>query len=241
MNVRAGRGGSGLRVSESTARTHSVVRRGIVAEAPLAAASPLIAVPEHALLTTDAAVDVLSERLARAASPLPLPSAQHAHAVSAAAVNLRASLEPPLLLALLLAAERAQGPASRWAPYLASLPAHPSCAWALPRPQLSSALQALGPRAAGWRGAVEAAAAAAGAKAARCGEEYGAALGVGANEVLWGLGHIVSRSFGAGVSRLGCEGGGVRGKVVGGLEGGPLGCSRIRHIAVTKQMRPGTR
>lgn len=86
----------------------------------------------------------------------------------------------------------------RW-PYIAALPEELPCGWALPPTDLSAALAGLGSLADGWQPQVEAAAVAVQqrceAAAAAWGHELG---GVTAAEVRWGLGQVVSRSFGSG-------------------------------------------
>ena len=59
------------------------------------------------------------------------------------------TLDPTLQLALFLAHERALGGASRYAPYVASLPAVPPCGWWLGPERLAAELAALGERARG--------------------------------------------------------------------------------------------
>jgi hypothetical protein len=155
--------------------------RGLVAAAPLPPDAPAIAVPEALLLTTDAG----AERLG-------LPPA--------AAAGFDA-LPVELQLALLLATERARGEASFWAPFLATLPPRPPCAWAMPAAELDAALAGLGARATGgWRAAVADA-----ARAVAVGVERALAAAaprgggaLSAAELRWALGQVASRSYGGG-------------------------------------------
>jgi hypothetical protein len=119
-------------------------------------------------------------------------------------------------LALLLAHERGRGAASAWAPYIASLPADPPCAWHMAPARLAAALDGLAAARGGgggsdggggggdatlparWAAAVEAAGRVARARAAALAGAYGAPLGVDAAGVAWAMGHVVSRCFGRG-------------------------------------------
>ena len=163
-----------------------------------AAQHPLVAIPESLLMTADAAQQRLGPALARqqqqAARRRPWwqllpPLAQ----------QQRRQLDPTLLLALLLASERRKGAASFWAPYIAALPEEVPCGWALAPDQLTAALGALGPQAAAWRAPVEAAAASVAQRCEAAAAAYGQELGgLGAEELRWALGQVVSRCFGAG-------------------------------------------
>lgn len=102
-------------------------------------------------------------------------------------------------LGLLVAVERARGDQSFWAPYIQSLPAAPSCAWAMPPQQLKAALVALGPTAEGWGAAVERARAGVYGRAEAAVRMYGRHLDVelDVEDVVWGMGQVSSRASSA--------------------------------------------
>lgn len=162
---------------------------------------PLIAVPERLLLTTEVAAQQLGPLLLRQLQPPAPPGAwwplglrrqqqQHRQQISQA--------DPTLLLALLLASERAKASASPWWPYIAALPEDIPCGWALSQKQLAAELAALGSMASDWAPQVRAAAAAVDRQAASAVATWGKELSVSAADVRWALGHVVSRSFGSG-------------------------------------------
>lgn len=165
---------------------------------------PLIAVPERLLLTTEVAAQQLGPLLLRQLQPPAPPGAwwplglrrqqqQHRQQISQA--------DPTLLLALLLASERAKASASPWWPYIAALPEDIPCGWALSQKQLAAELAALGSMASDWAPQVRAAAAAVDRQAASAVATWGKELSVSAADVRWALGHVVSRSFGSGGQR----------------------------------------
>lgn len=148
---------------------------------------------------------------------LGLPAASGGHQRGVLQQRLR-QLQPPMLLALLLAQQRRLGPQSFWHAYISSLPERPPCAWfdaveqQLLRPatstQESKQEQQWFASMAGSAGAAAAAldastlAAAASAVAAKCraaADVFGAALGgVSAAEIAWAYGQVVSRAFATG-------------------------------------------
>jgi hypothetical protein len=168
--------------------------RGIVVRESVSKASadrqPLIAVPEHLLLTTAAARErlgpVLSRASARRQGWWPVSQRQ------------QEPPDPSLLLALLLAAERSKGPGSPWQPYIAALPSDIPCGWALSQDQLGAKLAALGSMAADWGPRVRAAADAVQGRVDAAAAAWGTELGVSAVDLRWALGHVVSRCFGSG-------------------------------------------
>jgi len=104
-----------------------------------------------------------------------------------------------LQTSLLLAFEKQKGSESFWAPYIAMLPATPSCAWMLPENELRIELVLLPSHikdsedclrkaellAMEYRQEIEEAL-----------EDYGDALGLEFDDVQWALGHVHSRSYG---------------------------------------------
>ena len=163
--------------------------RGLVAAAPLSAAraraGPLAVVPARCVLDGRAAVSVSSAAVpARVREAAPLDT-----------------LDDGALVTLLLARERARGPASFWAPYLASLPAEPPCAWwgdeaaRAAKVAACRACASAGERAA-WAAELERAAAYAARVARGMGADYGDALGVDARALEWSLATLSSRSMG---------------------------------------------
>ncbi|KAG2448771.1 hypothetical protein HYH02_006124 [Chlamydomonas schloesseri] len=190
---------------------------------------PLIVVPERLYLTTDNARAFLrpldaklqrgnnssSSRLASSSSPtapsgnggggllrgLKLPMWGGGGGRKPADASSSATALPAVTqLGMLVAVERARGDQSFWAPYIRSLPAAPSCAWALPPQQLQEALAALGPMAsaAGWDAAVERARAGVYARAEAAVRVYGRHLEVEVDvaDVVWGMGQVLSRAYG---------------------------------------------
>ncbi|EFN56780.1 hypothetical protein CHLNCDRAFT_51553 [Chlorella variabilis] len=147
---------------------------------------PLIAVPERLLLTTEVAAQQLGPLLLRQLQPPAPPGAwwplglrrqqqQHRQQISQA--------DPTLLLALLLASERAKASASPWWPYIAALPEDIPCGWALSQKQLAAELAALGSMASDWAPQVRAAAAAVDRQAASAVATWGKELSVSAADV----------------------------------------------------------
>ena len=203
--------------------------RGIVAAAPLPAGGAPVRVPEALYMTTGDANHILQRRVdehlcgssggkdsssgsssggSDSGGGGPLERLRGFAAAAAARLGGASAQPPPITeveplsrLALLLAHERSKGAASRWAPYIDSLPARPPCAWLLPADELRAVLRAAGCAGAAAARAEAAVARAAAAATARCeglAAAYGAALGVGAADVAWALGHVVSRAFGGG-------------------------------------------
>jgi len=122
-------------------------------------------------------------------------------------------LQPPMLLALLLAHQRRLGQHSFWHSYISNLPAEPPCAWfdrttarlanqPILKPQqrqLSSGTTSAGDAqvsAASTSSTLETAAAAVAAKCAAAADVFGAALGgLTPVEVAWAYGQVASRAF----------------------------------------------
>jgi hypothetical protein len=187
---------------------------------------PLIAVPEQLYMTTDDALDILSTAIAQqqhqqhsqssssssssssASNPAsklqqllahfnPLGVGQQQQQQQQLLESLQ-RLQPPLLLALLLAFERSRGPDSFWYPYIANLPAEPPCGWfaALQQQQQQQQQQPAG----ATPDEVAAAAAAVASKCAAAAAMYGPALGgcISTDDVVWAYGQFVSRAFGQG-------------------------------------------
>jgi hypothetical protein len=123
--------------------------------------------------------------------------------------QLLTKVQPPMLLALLLAHQRRLGAASFWAPYISDLPEAPPCSWysaVLPQVRAWDGPQQKEPAAAvaadGNKSASAKAAAAAAAVAAKCtaaAAVFGCALGgLTAEELAWAYGQVVSRAFSMG-------------------------------------------
>ncbi|KAI8465087.1 MAG: hypothetical protein J3K34DRAFT_525640 [Monoraphidium minutum] len=193
--------------------------RGVVATAPIPAASGAegeggrgggggggggapLRVPEALYMTAEEAAHILQARVDAHAR-------EHGGAASAAAA---AGGGGPLAstalsrLALLLAHERSKGRASKWWPYIESLPAAPPAAWLLPAGELRARLAALAAARrlpagglAGWEARVLAAGGVARcARAAALAAAYGGPLRVCADDVAWAMAHVTSRAFGGG-------------------------------------------
>ncbi|KAG2501281.1 hypothetical protein HYH03_001083 [Edaphochlamys debaryana] len=107
-------------------------------------------------------------------------------------------------LGLLLAVERRRGDDSFWAPYIRSLPDDVPCGWALSKQQLTATLDALRPtlgaRLEGWAPAAERAGKGVEAVAEAAVKRYGRHLegDLDVADVVWGMGQVLSRSFGGG-------------------------------------------
>ncbi|KAG2432957.1 hypothetical protein HXX76_008685 [Chlamydomonas incerta] len=201
--------------------------RGVVAASQLThedvESEPLIVVPERLYLTADDARAVLRQldaKLQRSGSNGGSPSSPRGPAAPGPGGGLFSGLRLPLWgvgggrsradlnssqalpavaqLGLLVAVERARGEQSFWAPYIRSLPAAPSCAWALPPQQLRAALAAVGPAAAGWEAAVERARGGVYGRAEAVVRMYGRHLDVelDVEDVVWGMGQVLSRAYG---------------------------------------------
>jgi hypothetical protein len=174
---------------------------------------PLIALPEQLYMKTDDALDILGAaimkqqqqqdqlhqtRTTSLATPAgilqQLLSSFRPQQQQQQLVESLQRLQPPLLLALLLAYERSKGPGSFWYPYIASLPDEPPCGWFAALQQQQQQQQQSTPD------AVAAAAAAVLAKCRAAAAIYGPALGgcICTTDVVWAYGQVVSRSFGDG-------------------------------------------
>lgn len=118
-------------------------------------------------------------------------------------------LQPPMLLALLLAHQRRLSEQSSWHPYISSLPEQPPCAWfevveqqllghSTYKPSESSQAQQQQEQAVDAATLASAASAVA-AKCAAAADVFGAALGgISAAEIAWAYGQVVSRAFATG-------------------------------------------
>jgi hypothetical protein len=118
-------------------------------------------------------------------------------------------LQPPMLLALLLAHQRRLGPQSFWYPYISNLPNRPPCAWydivehaalqgSLPNVTglRTTATAPAAPQEALQPDTLQAAASAVAAKCAAAAAVFGTALGgITAAEVAWAYGQVASRAF----------------------------------------------
>lgn len=158
---------------------------------------PLIAVPERLLMTCEVAARQLSQVVQRERPERRwwMPRKQQQQQLP----------DSTLLLALLVASERAKGKSSAWAPYIASLPDDAPCVWALDQQQLDAELAQLGSMANGWAPKVQAAAAGVQRTAEAAAAAWGAELGLTAADVRWGLGQVMSRSYGSGESCTSCR------------------------------------
>jgi hypothetical protein len=179
---------------------------------------PLIAVPEQLYMTTDDALDILGTAIVLQQQQQQQQQQQHSqHSTASGLQQLLARfstlgfgqqeqqqqqlvgslqrLQPPLLLALLLAFERSKGPESFWYPYISNLPEEPPCAWftALQQQQQQQPVDITPDE-------VAAAAAAVASKCTAAAAMYGPALGgcIAADDVVWAYGQVVSRAFGNG-------------------------------------------
>jgi hypothetical protein len=158
---------------------------------------PLIAVPERLLMTCEVAARQLGQVVQRERPERRwwMPRKQQQQQLP----------DSTLLLALLVASERAKGKSSAWAPYIASLPDDAPCVWALDQQQLDAELAQLGSMAKGWAPKVQAAAAGVQRTAEAAAAAWGAELGLTAADVRWGLGQVMSRSYGSGESCTSCR------------------------------------
>jgi hypothetical protein len=177
----------------------------------------LIAVPEQLYMTTDDALDILGTAIVHQQQHT--QHSQHSTASGLQQLLARFSslgfgqqeqqrqqqqlveslqrLQPPLLLALLLAFERSKGPDSFWYPYISNLPEEPPCGWfAALQQQQQQQQQPAGVT----PDEVAAAAAAVASKCSAAAAMYGPALGgcITADDVVWAYGQVVSRAFGNG-------------------------------------------
>ncbi len=151
---------------------------------------PLVVVPEQLYMTHDDALDVLGRAVAQAR-----PNQQQQQQQ-----ERMLAVDRAVLLGMLLAHERSRGPASRWQPYIQALPQRPPCAWLMSEQELQAATAQL-PKsvdAQGWVVATAQAWQAIAAQAHAIVGSWGQALGVGEDDVVWGIGHVVSRCFGGG-------------------------------------------
>ncbi|KAI8464964.1 MAG: hypothetical protein J3K34DRAFT_461663 [Monoraphidium minutum] len=201
-------------VDDAPCGSRGVVAAQAVSLDDLEAAGPLVVVPKDLHLENTTALRLLES-----------------WAGAAAAEDLAARMSSAMLVAVALAHEAALGPASRWAPYLASLPAQPPGPWLLPSDAVAAAAEAALARrppnggsgggeadsVAAWVAAAaeyrrgvdeEVAAAAAVLAGAAAAAEAARARGGGggwldAGLLTWALGHVESRSLGtAGSSGL---------------------------------------
>jgi hypothetical protein len=99
--------------------------RGVAARAPISldviSSQPLVLVPARLYMTTVAAKDTLNA----------MPGV------------FIGDLDPAMQLAIMLAAERAQGAASFWHPYIGTLPERPPCAWCMTGAEVAATCGAL--------------------------------------------------------------------------------------------------
>ena len=162
--------------------------RGLVAGAPLEASrarvGPLLVVPARCVLDR--------ERALRDLTPL-VP----ASVLRDAPLD---TLDGAALITLLLARERALGAASFYAPYIASLPQTPPCAWWGGAAARARALDACAACPADereeWAAELERAAAYSARVSMGMAGDYGDALGVDADGIEWALATLSSRSMG---------------------------------------------
>lgn len=182
---------------------------------------PLMAVPEQLYMTTDDAVQILTKVLLHkphyTGTNSSLSGSSHGifsrimHQLSQLqqkTLNPRQQLaesltrlQPPLLLALLLAHERNKGLASKWHPYIAALPAEPPCGW-FPslqcQPGHSHCQQKLLQHRVIRPETVAAAASAVKSKCTAAAKSFGPLLDVTVDDVVWAFGQVVSRAYGSG-------------------------------------------
>jgi len=160
--------------------TRGIIAKSLIDEDELKG-GPLIAIPDS--LRMNAAVSQL--RLTPIINLLELPPL----------TKFSDSIQTSLLLAF----EKQKGSGSFWAPYIATLPESPSCAWQLPENELrieivllpshikdsNDCLQKAKLLALGYRQEIE-----------EVLEDYGDALGLGFDDLEWALGHVHSRAYG---------------------------------------------
>ncbi|KAL3144812.1 hypothetical protein ABBQ38_001921 [Trebouxia sp. C0009 RCD-2024] len=148
----------------------------------LVSQEPLLLVPEELSITTSLA----KERLHPLFQAAGLPDLQDLDAV--------------LPLALFLAHEHNKGQGSFWQPYLDLLPQQPGCAWLMPPAELADAVKAVqqlvGDEASDWDLRVLEAQQAVTIQARALAGTYGGLLNVSTDDVLWGMGQVLSRCFG---------------------------------------------
>lgn len=141
---------------------------------------PVMAIPDSLTLSAD------------------LAAAQLEGVLTPRGVRGVAQLQPEIQVALYLAHERSKGAASRFAPYIATMPAAPSCGWLMPPDAVASALAAVCAAAEvpKWQRVMSY------ARDLYCNEILEAedmmdALGLDLPEVEWALGQAVSRAYGS--------------------------------------------
>ncbi|KAL0023407.1 hypothetical protein WJX79_006595 [Trebouxia sp. C0005] len=160
--------------------------RGVVTtediDEELVSREPLLLVPEELSISTILA----KEKLAPILKAANLPSLEELDAV--------------LPLALFLAYERNKGQGSFWQPYLGLLPEQPGCAWLMHPEELTQALQQVkqlvGAEAQDWESKVQDAKDAVNFQASAMATAYSKELNVSADDILWGMGQVLSRCFG---------------------------------------------
>jgi len=181
-----------------------------ISEEELREGAPLIAVPEKCYLTSDHARQLLRSLKGGASSnTVHVPSMAWVSASAGIGLPLTTGLSGPsssqqepstaFQVALLLAHERSvKGPASFWWPYIDSLPARPPNPWLMPDAELEAALAAVGPAAQEqWPKEVERARHAIHQQAEAAVRQYGKALGVDEQGVVWAAAQVLSRAFGS--------------------------------------------